>query len=82
MLGPALRQIAAKPAGDPGGPRKFAGADQDCACRERGEAAVVIDVQMGEDDQPDVARRRCRVARNCGSGFLLRFDVEAHRERK
>ena len=77
MLGPALRQIAAKPAGDPRGPRKFARTDQNFAYRKRLEPAVVIDVQMSQDDAPDVVRADADRAQ-LRPRFLIRFDVEAH----
>jgi len=53
-LRPALRQIAAEPPGKSGGAPEFAGADEDFALGERPEAAIVIDMQMGEHDAPDI----------------------------
>jgi hypothetical protein len=60
-----LRQIAAHPAGDSGGPRKLARADQNFAGRERLEPTVVIDVQVVMTTRL-TSPEPMPIARNCG----------------
>src|SRR5208337_1847335 len=53
--------------------------DQDLARRKGGKAPVVIDMHMGEDDALPVGRSDAERAK-LRPGFLIRFDVEPHRE--
>ena len=78
MRRPALRQITAELSPEARGCSALAcGVTSVRACGKRGEAAVVVDVEMGEDDQLDVARRDPERAQ-LRSGLLLRRDLELH----
>ena len=76
---PTLRQIAGELAAQALGGGKLAGRDQDVGLAEIGEPAVVIDVQMGENDGlhvggADAERLQPR------PDFLFAVDVELHGE--
>ena len=55
---------------------RFRRAGEDAAMRKMREAAVVVDMQVGQHDRFHVAGADAEL-RNCGPDFLLRLDVEA-----
>ena len=76
-LRPALRQVAPQTAGEAASDGEFARRGEHARLGEVGEAAVVVDVQVGQHDRAHVIRPDAERAK-LGADLLLAFDIEAH----